>query len=50
MCNDNSNTCITPYDKEDEQGDYANLSFQATMFLDANDNIVSMGPKEYFGL
>lgn len=50
MCNDNSNTCITPYDKEDEEGDYANLSFQATMFLDAEDNIVSMGPKEYFSL
>ena len=48
MCVDNSNTCITAVGDTDLVGDYANLSFYMSMFLDENDNIVLMGPKEYF--
>jgi hypothetical protein len=49
-CLDDGNACITPYDKEDEEGDFSNLSFRASMFLDGEGNIISMGPKEYFDL
>ncbi len=47
MCKDNSNTCVTPFDKQDIDGDYANLSFYASMFLDNLDTVTLIGPKEY---
>ena len=50
LCLDDGNSCITPFDKEDEQGDFSNLSFRATLFLNGDGSIISMGPKEYFDL
>lgn len=35
MCNDNGNTCITPY----EDGENSNLSFKANMFLNKDNEI-----------
>ncbi len=49
-CNDSSNTCIEASGKEDLVGDFSNLTFYMSMFLDENDNILLMGPKEYFEL
>ncbi len=49
-CLDNTNTCVTPAGNEDFEGDYSNLSFYMAMFLDAEDNVSLMGPKEYFDL
>ena len=50
FCNNESNDCITALDDEDKEGDYTNLSFMASMFLDVDDNVVLIGPKEYFDL
>ena len=50
LCLDDSNTCIEAIDKKDTEGDYANLSFLASMFLDAEGNIVLVGPEEYLDL
>ena len=47
-CLDNSNTCIVANGDEDLEGDFANLSFYMSMFLDEEDNISLMGPREYF--
>ncbi len=46
-CKDNSNECVTVYDKKDLDGDYANLSFNASMFLDDTNNVLLVGPREY---
>lgn len=50
MCKDNSNTCVEAFDKKDLEGDYANLAFYSSLFLDEEDNILLMGPREYFEL
>ncbi len=50
MCTDNSNTCIEFFDKEDIDGDFANLHFLAAMFLDDEGNVMLMGPKQYLDL
>ena len=50
LCTNNSNTCVLPFDKQDAEGDYANLSFLSSMFIDAEGNILLMGPKEYLNL
>lgn len=50
MCVDNSNTCIKAIDNKDNEGDYANLSFYASMFVDQDENILLVGPREYLDL
>lgn len=50
MCNDNTNTCLVPFDNQDQEGDYANLSFYTSVFVDSENNVMLMGPKEYFDL
>lgn len=50
LCLDNSNTCVVPYDKEDFEGDYANLAFYSSMYLDNDNNILLMGPRQYLDL
>ena len=49
-CNDHSNTCIKAIDDEDLEGDFSNLSFYMSVFIDEDDNVLLMGPKEYFEL
>lgn len=49
-CKDNENTCVTAEGHETLDGDYANLSFYMSMFLDDSDNVVLMGPRQYFDL
>ncbi len=49
-CNDDTNTCVTPEGDETLDGDFANLSFYMSMFLDDQDNISLMGPRQYFDL
>lgn len=50
MCNDGTNTCVVPFDNQDQEGDFANLSFYTSVFVDVDNNVVLMGPKEYFDL
>lgn len=50
LCVDNGNDCVTAFDKQDYEGDYANLSFYSSLFLDAEDNVMLVGPKEYLEL
>lgn len=50
FCKDNGNDCITALDDKDSEGDYSNLSFMASMFIDGDDNVSLVGPKEYFNL
>ena len=50
LCNNESNDCIKALDDKDEEGDYSNLSFRASMFIDSDDNVSLIGPKEYFDL
>lgn len=49
-CNDNTNTCVKEFDNKDNEGDYANLSFFASMFLDENNNVMLVGPREYLDI
>lgn len=50
ICEDNSNTCVQAFDKKDIDGDYANLSFYASLFLDAEGEISLIGPREYLDI
>lgn len=50
LCTDDGNTCVTPFDKEDYEGDYANLAFYSSMYLDSEDNVVLVGPRQYLEL
>lgn len=49
-CNDNSNDCVKYFDKKDIDGDYANLSFYASLFLDAEGEVALIGPREYLDI
>ena len=49
-CNDNSNTCVSYFDKKDNEGDYSNLYFLASVFIDGEDNVSLVGPREYLSL
>lgn len=50
MCLDNSNTCVSAIDKKDYEGDYSNLVFFASMFVDENGVVQLIGPREYLDL
>lgn len=50
LCLDSTNTCVKAVDNKDNEGDYANLSFYASMFTDAEGNIALIGPREYLDL
>ncbi len=50
LCLDDGNTCVHAIDKKDNEGDFANLTFLASMFLDSEDNIILVGPREYLDL
>lgn len=50
LCLDNTNTCVKAIDNKDNEGDYANLSFYASMFVDSERNILLIGPREYLDL
>lgn len=50
LCNDNSNTCVHALDDNDLDGDFTNLMFYGSMFLDSENNVLLFGPKEYFDL
>ena len=50
MCLDNGNTCVSAVDKKDYEGDYSNLVFYASMFVDENSNVLLVGPREYLDL
>lgn len=50
MCHDNGNSCVKPLDDMDLDGDFANLTFYGSMFLDSEGNVLLFGPKEYFDL
>lgn len=50
LCSDNTNECVVPFDKEDYEGDYANLVFYSSMYLDNEDNVVLVGPRQYLEL
>lgn len=49
-CLDNDNTCVKPFDKKDYEGDYSNLVFYASMFVDEQENVKLIGPREYLDL
>lgn len=50
MCLDNGNECVHAVDKKDYEGDYSNLIFYASMFLDENGEVKLIGPREYLDL
>ena len=50
MCVDNSNVCVKAFGDTDEEGDYANLTFYGSMFIDSKGKVLLFGPKEYFDL
>ena len=50
MCVDNGNECVKAVDKKDYEGDYSNLVFYASMFIDEEGNVSLIGPREYFDL
>ncbi len=50
MCIDGKNTCVAPFDKKDFEGDYSNMYFFASMFVDENGEIKLIGPREYLDL
>ncbi len=50
MCKDNSNTCVHAFDDNDLEGDYTNLLFYGSMFVDREGKVLLFGPKEYFDL
>ena len=50
MCNDNGNTCVHAFDDNDLEGDYTNLMFYGSMFVDREGKVLLFGPKEYFDL
>ena len=50
MCLDNGNTCVHALDDNDLDGDYTNLMFYGSMFLDSEGKVLLFGPKEYFDL
>ena len=50
LCNDDSNTCVHAFDNTDLDGEFTNLMFYASMFLDSNNDVLLFGPKEYFDL
>lgn len=50
LCNDNSNTCVKAFDKKDQEGDYANLQFFASMFLNENNEVILVGNREYLDM
>lgn len=50
LCLDDGNTCVNAIDKKDNEGDFANLTFLASMFVDSEGNIALVGPREYLEL
>lgn len=50
MCYSSENNCVEQFDKKDLEGDLTNMNYQASMFLDENDEIALIGHKEYLGL
>ena len=50
LCKDGNNTCVSPFDKKDFEGDYSNMYFFASMFVDENENVSLIGPREYLDL
>jgi hypothetical protein len=50
LCSDDSNTCVHAIDDTDLDGDFTNLTFYASIFLDESNNVLLFGPKEYFDL
>jgi hypothetical protein len=50
MCLDNSNTCLEAVDNKDYEGDYSNLIFYASMFINEDGTIGLIGPREYLDL
>ncbi len=50
LCVDGGNECVYAIDKKDYEGDYSNLVFYATMFVDEENNIKLIGPREYLDL
>lgn len=50
MCKDNGNKCVRALDDADMDGDFSNLMFYGSMFVDNNGNVLLFGPKEYFDL
>lgn len=50
MCNDNGNTCVHALDDSDMEGDFSNLMFFGSMFVDSEGKVLLFGPKEYFDL
>ena len=50
LCTDQSTDCIKPFDKKDDEGDYSNYYYQASMFIGGDDEVLLVGPKEYLSL
>lgn len=50
LCNDEEKNCVVPFDKKDIDGDYANLHFYASMFLDSDGEVALIGPREYLDI
>ena len=47
LCADNSNTCVKAFDKKDDEGDYSNMYYQASVFIGGDDEVLLVGPREY---
>ena len=50
LCTDNSNSCVKAFDKKDDEGDYSNMYYQASVFIGDNNEVLLVGPKEYLSL
>lgn len=49
-CVDYGDSCVKVFDKKDYEGDYSNLSYYASLFLDDQNNVMIVGPREYLDM
>ncbi len=50
LCKENNDSCIKAFDKKDYEGDYSNLTFYASMFLNSENEVTLVGPREYLDI
>lgn len=50
MCYSSGNDCVKQLENKDKEGDYSNMSFTASLFLDAEGEVALIGYREYLGL
>ena len=46
LCTDGGSTCVNAFDKKDNEGDYSNMYYQASVFINGDD-VALVGSREY---